>query len=378
MIDNAPPRDVTARDMTDEDVLLGTSSGASMHHSGPARLDPVLPADAFVRAGVPLESHGAGGSTYGASRAKVEIGAAATRPLGRRRRRRERANNEDLLPRGAIVDKFRIDGLLGKGGFAVVYRATHLLLGTRVAIKLLRPKVLERQPTLTSLLCEEARFAACINHPNVVRILDVTTGNALTYIVMEYIDGPSLAQRIARSGPLPPASLLGVGQQIAAGLCAGLEQGLIHRDVKPANILLTKGGDAKLVDFGLAHPSAMPELPRVRSRSLIGTAGYMSPEQADDPETVDFRADIYSLGVTLYEAATGAPPFPIGDPSACMLLHKTQPVPAIASRLPDFPASLSALVLWMLAKDPKHRPSSYQELGAAMDAIAHELGASDV
>ncbi len=354
---------------TEIDILLGSSRLEVTHDGAPARLDPLLPADVFVRGGLIIDSH----RDPTASRGRSE--AAAGRRSGTPRRRRgDRGRDEQLLPRGAIVDKYRIDGLLGKGGFAAVYRATHLLLGTQVAIKLLRPKVLERQPALTSLLCEEARFAARINHANVVRIFDVTSGAALTYIVMEYIEGLSLSQRIERQGPLAPAALLQVGLQVAAGLHAGLEQGLIHRDVKPANILLTNAGDAKLVDFGLAYQSAaVRDGRRARSGSVIGTSGYMSPEQADDPETVDFRGDIYSLGVTLYEAATGAPPFAIGDAQACILAHKTQPVPPPASRVPGFPPAASSLLLWMLAKAPSERPQSYGGLAQQMRRVLASL-----
>jgi serine/threonine-protein kinase len=360
MINDDEANDATAPG----DVLLGSSSRSTAEERALRQLDPVLPADAFVRAGLPLDEHGDASAT-GCDKSRAALG----RRRERQQPRRERARDEEVLPRGAIVDKYRIEGLVGKGGFAAVYRATHLLLGTRVAIKLLRPRVLERQPTLTSLLCEEARFAACIDHPNVVRILDVTSGCALTYIVMEYIDGQSLGQLIVRNGPLAPPTLLRVGIQIAAGLRAGLEQRLIHRDVKPANILLTKSGDAKLVDFGLALPSAVSDVPRARSGSIIGTCGYMSPEQADDPESVDFRADIYSLGVTLYEAATGAPPFPLGDPSKCMLWHKTQAVPPPETRVPGFPTEVSSLLRWMLAKDPLDRPGSYELLSASMQKV---------
>jgi len=329
--------------VTEDDVLLGRPSHRG-HGSGPIPLESELPAEIFAPG--------------------VERPSAPTAPALARPRRRVR--DEELLARGSIIDKYRIDGLLGKGGFATVYKATHLLLGTKVAIKLLRPTILKRQPTLGAQLCEEARFAARINHPNVVRILDVTS-HSLTYIVMEYIEGASLAQRIHRGGPLPPPALLRVGLQVVAGLTVGLEQGLIHRDIKPANILLAKGGEVKIVDFGLARHTAEPiDIPRSRTPTVIGTYGYMSPEQADDPEAVDFRADIYSLGVTLYEAATGSLPFPTSDPGACITLHKTRPIPRLEDKIPGFPASVSSLVGWMLAKDREDRPPSYNALHSAL------------
>jgi eukaryotic-like serine/threonine-protein kinase len=327
-----------------EDVLLGRAQ--SPIEAENARLDPALPAEVF--------STGARRST------------SPTSPVPARLPGRSRGRDEDVLARGAIVDKYRIDGMLGKGGFAVVYRATHLLLGTKVALKLLRPTMLERQPALAAQLCEEARFAARINHPNVVRVLDVTS-HKLTYIVMEYIDGSSLGQRIDRGGPLAAAPLLRIGLQVVAGLQAGLEQGLIHRDIKPANILVTKQGEGKLVDFGLARQSAGREgVPRLRAHAIVGTYGYMSPEQAEDPESVDFRADIYSLGVTLYEAATGSLPFPANDPATCISLHKSRPIPPAHERMSTVPETVSSLISWMLAKKREERPPSYEKLHQSM------------
>ncbi|HYU15529.1 MAG TPA: serine/threonine-protein kinase [Candidatus Acidoferrum sp.] len=325
----------------EEDALLGTPAGGVV---GAERLERVLPAWIFAP--------------------RVERPVSAAPPAPPRPRPRRQVRDEELLAVGSIVDKYRVDGLLGKGGFATVYKATHLLLGTRVALKLLRPTVLRRQPALGAQLCAEARFAARINHANVVRILDVTS-HALTYIVMEYIDGMSLGQRIRRHGPLTPPALLRVGLQVLAGLDAGLEQGLIHRDIKPANILLTRGGDVKIVDFGLArHTSERADPPRVRAKAVLGTHGYMSPEQADDPETVDFRADVYSLGVTLHEAAAGGLPFPAGE-------TRPRPMPRLDHTVPGFPTGVASLVAWMLAQDRDDRPASYASLHSAMaDALA--------
>jgi serine/threonine-protein kinase len=269
--------------------------------------------------------------------------------------------------------------VLGRGGFAVVYRATHLLLGSPVAIKLLRPRVLARQPGLAALLCQEAQFAARINHPNVVRVHDVTHTDRITYVVMEYIDGRSLAETIHLSGRLRPAEVVRVGLGVAAGLRVGLAQGLIHRDIKPANVLLAADGAVKIVDLGLAH-AAVPgdgDVPPPGGRpTVVGTYGYMSPEQALDPQRIDFRSDIYALGVTLYEAATGALPFTARDPARCLELHRTQPVPPPESRVPDLPPALSQLLLWMLAKRAEDRPPSYQTLETSLRRVLDAPGAS--
>jgi len=256
---------------------------------------------------------------------------------------------------GTIVDKYRIEELLGVGGFAAVYRATHLLLHSTVALKLLRPDVVARRPNMAVQLLQEARFAARIEHPNVVRVFDVTHNAAITYIVMEFIRGPSLARLIAERGPLPVADIARIGVDTIDGLQAGLAQGLIHRDIKPPNILLGDNGIARIVDLGLANPIHDRDDGPLRDSTLVGTRGYMSPEQIADPRSVDFRSDIYSLGVTLREAATGDPP----PESQRRDERATSPVPA----------ALALIVRWMVAPDPDDRPSSYRELRDALTAL---------
>ena len=233
--------------------------------------------------------------------------------------------------------------------------------------------MLARHPHLAKLLYEEARFAARIDHPNVVKVFDVTHDATITYIVMEYIDGRSLADTIARGGALPWPRVVAIGAAVAAGLKVALGARLIHRDIKPANILLGRRGEIKIVDLGLvmrAGTQAAELNSTSRRRAAIGTYGYMSPEQAVDPERVDFRADIYSLGATLYEAVVGAPPFPLRDPARCLEMHAHEPPPAPEARAPGVPAALSALLLRMLAKKPDDRFSSYDALARAFDEVA--------
>jgi serine/threonine protein kinase len=267
-----------------------------------------------------------------------------------RSRKRRRPGDAGPLRPGATVDKYRIEELLGVGGFAVVYRATHMLLCMQVALKLLRADVVARRPQLATQLLQEARFAARIDHPNVVKVLDVTHTHDITYIVMELIRGANLARLVDDRGPLPVATVARIGRDVVAGLAAGLEQGLIHRDIKPANILVsTSAGNARIVDLGLAslvEPGA--DDGPLRDATLVGTRGYMSPEQLHAPRTVDFRSDIYSLGVTLREAATGL------APSAPPRAQRT------ASR------ELDAVLDWMVALDPADRPDSYAALDAAL------------
>jgi len=358
--------------------------------------DPVIPDDVFVlpsraRVHAPLSSgvsvRGAGAAMLGGAfrRAGGEAAdrglmtgagllgpTALARPASRRM-------PEETLPRGAIIDKYRIEKLLGKGGFAAVYRATHLLLNTQVAIKLLRPQVLARHAHLAKLLYEEARFAARIDHPNVVKVFDVTHTPSITYIVMEYIDGRSLADTIARGRALPWPRVVEIGLAVATGLKVALEARLIHRDIKPANILLGKRGEIKIVDLGLVlragtmgHEASSSESDASTTgrRAAIGTFGYMAPEQAIDPERIDFRADIYALGATLYEAAVGAPPFPLGNAARCIEMHARELPPAPESRRPGLPPELSALLLRMLAKKPDDRFVSYDALLSALKSLA--------
>lgn len=256
---------------------------------------------------------------------------------------------------GTIVDKYRIEELLGVGGFAAVYRATHLLLHSTVALKLLRPDVVGRRPNLAEQLLREARFAARIEHRNVARVFDVTHTAAITYIVMELIRGPSLARVIEDHGPLPVSRVARIGLDTIDGLQAGLAQGLIHRDIKPPNVLLGDDGIARIVDLGLANPIHDRDDGPLRDSALVGTRGYMSPEQIADPRGVDFRSDIFSLGVTLREAATGEPP-----PQSRR--HGER-------RWPALPAVLAPIVTWMVAPDRADRPGSYRELREALAAV---------
>jgi len=273
---------------------------------------------------------------------------------------------------GSVIDKYRIEELLGMGGFAAVYRSTHLLLRIPVALKLLKPEVVRARPFLAELLCEEARFAAQLNHPNVVRVFDVTHTPQITYIIMEFIEGRSLADTIHSEGPLSLKRVLAIGLDVCRGLQAAAEQGMIHRDIKPANILMTKPGLAKIVDLGLAQQRTDNNKGQ-DSSMVVGTPAYMAPEQALHPESVDFRADMYSLGVTLYHAALGRPPFQGRTPVESISLHQTQPVPPPQEIIPTFPFELSRILLWMLEKDPAARPASYEQLIEGLEETLQSL-----
>jgi serine/threonine protein kinase len=253
-----------------------------------------------------------------------------------------------LLAMGSILDKYRIEELIGTGGFGAVYRATHLVLRTSVAIKHVLPNIVARRPELVAQLIEEARVAATIQHPNVVRIIDATKSPRLTYIVMELIEGPTLARAIKTRGRFERDAVVGLGIDVAQGLEAGLSSGIVHRDVKPSNIVLAKDGHAKIVDLGLARAAHMSR-GTLGARSVVGTRGYIAPELYVDPARADFRADIYSLGVTLTEALRGR----MGE-------SEQTPLPRAEHRL--------AMVLRrMTANDPAERMGSY---GEVIDALS--------
>jgi eukaryotic-like serine/threonine-protein kinase len=283
-------------------------------------------------------------------------------------------NDGDLPEAGAVIDRYRIESMLGAGGFAVVFRGRHLLLDMPVAIKLLRPQVVRRSPELVAALCEEARLAARISHANVVRVHDVHSSDAITFIVMELVDGESLSAMIARKGRLRPARVVRIGHAIASGLRAGLAEHVIHRDIKPANVIIAKSGQPKIVDLGLAIRTSDGHDDRGPTRGPVGTPGYMAPEQALDPDGVDFRADVYSLGVTLYHALVGAPPFPTDQPMRALTLHQTEAIPPPSQRVDGVPPELERLLLWMLERSPKRRPASYDVLLASLRRLQESLG----
>jgi serine/threonine protein kinase len=333
-----------------------------------AYLDVALPRDVFSTAGTPQPDASplaalVGGETSIERRLDSIVRAPESRKAS------ASSSGSGLPPIGSVIDKYRIEALLGTGGFAAVYRATHLLLRISVAVKLLKPDVVKSKPFLAELLCEEARFAAQLNHPNVVRVFDVTHTPQITYIIMEFIDGQSLMEMI-RAGALPVRKVLEIGLDVARGLEAAHASGMIHRDIKPANILMTKPGRAKIVDLGLAAPASGRG---IDAQTVVGTPAYMAPEQAAHPDQVDFRADVYSLGVTLYHAAVGRPPFQGRTPIESISMHQTQAVPRPQDFVPAFPFELSRILLWMLEKEPAARPGSYSQLIEGLEEALQAL-----
>jgi len=277
-----------------------------------------------------------------------------------------RVGDPELPPLGCVLGPYRLERVIGVGGVGAVYRARHVELDSVVAIKWMRPSVVRARP---SLLAEAARFATRIDHPNVIRVHKVATSNEHTYVVMEHVDGPDLSVMIQRKGALPYKVVVRIVRHIGAALAAGLAEQLIHQDVKPSNILLTRAGVTKLADFGLARSSSADVTGATGIRGMVGTAAYLAPEQARDPPRVDFRSDIYSLGITAYHALTGRLPW-----SDHELAQRTEwppgPVVAPPSRLvPSIPAMLDDLIIAMTASRPDERPASYAALDVAVRAV---------
>jgi eukaryotic-like serine/threonine-protein kinase len=289
------------------------------------------------------------------------------RPRGRSTKDLDQALH-DLEPElpgpGQTLDKYLLERPIGIGGFAVVFRARHVLLDTTFALKLLRPTVLRNRPELASLLGEEARVAAKIHHPNVVRVVDVTMSAPYSYIVMEYIAGPDLSAMLRQKGVLPAKMVMRIVGHVAAALRAGLSQQLVHRDIKPSNILLTREGVTKLVDFGLARSHDVA----VNHTAVVGTLGYMSPEHVDSPDAVDHRSDIFSLGVTAYRAVTGVLPVQANNAAQALAVLRSQPITPPRRLNTKVGLEVSDLIMWMLQLDPARRPRDYDVLIAAAEA----------
>lgn len=285
-----------------------------------------------------------------------------------------------------LAGRYRLDEVLAEGGNAQVFRAVDVVLGRDVAVKRLKPE-LAANPVVVERFRREAVAAARLQHPNIVAVFDTLSGQGCEAIVMELVRGRSLRQVLDRHHRLHPVRAADLGAQVADALEAAHQAGLVHRDVKPANILLTPDGRALVSDFGIAKAvAATSDL--TSDQVMLGTAKYLSPEQVTgDP--LDGRSDVYALGVVLYECLTGRPPFEAESLSATALARlRQQPTPVTTLR-PDCPASLAAVVMGCLAIDRAHRPQSAAALAAALrralddptESIARSalgVGAADV
>jgi len=259
-----------------------------------------------------------------------------------------------VLPDLLLDGRYRLEEELARGGTATVWRARDLRLDRPVAVKVLRTTGPDA-PTMLERLRREARAVARLTHPNIVGVHDVAVDGACAYLVMELVEGRSLAAELT-NGPLPVGRAVAIAAQISDVLAAAHAVGVIHRDVKPANIMLTPAGTVKVVDFGIARLPAAGQSNLTGTFQVVGTSLYMAPELARGAPA-DARSDLYALGCLLYAMLTGAPPFTGDDPLAVLHRHLHQPpVPVRAHRV-DVPAELERLVGELLDKDPAHRPA---------------------
>jgi serine/threonine-protein kinase len=275
-----------------------------------------------------------------------------------------------MPPRRRIVgDRYEVGEVIGHGGMAEVHKGRDVRLGRDVAIKLLRPD-LARDPTFQSRFRREAQSAASLNSPSIVAVYDTGEGEIdgiqTPYIVMEYVEGRTLRDLLAAEGRLLPHRAL----EIAAGVCGALEQahaaGIVHRDIKPGNVMITTSGDVKVMDFGIARALTASTATMTQTAAVVGTAYYLSPEQARG-EHVDARSDVYSTGCLLYELLTGTPPFTGETAVAVAYQHvREDPVPP-SSVEPDVPESADAIVLVAMEKNPINRYQSATEMKADIE-----------
>ena len=280
-----------------------------------------------------------------------------------------------LLATGSVLGDFRIEGVVGRGGMGVVYHAVQLSLGRPVALKLIAPH-LAGEEGFRERFVRESRLAASIDHPHIVPVYGAGEADGVYYIAMRFVDGVNLRATIAGAGRLEPHRAARLVRQVADALDSAHGRGLVHRDVKPANILLSQHGGnehAYLTDFGLTKREATAS-GLTASGEWVGTLDYVAPEQLRGGE-VDGRADVYSLGCVLYQCLTGEVPFPRDNELAKLWAHLSDPPPAVSELVPAVPPALSALVGRAMAKDPDERFVSAGELGGAAVAAASETNA---
>ena len=269
-----------------------------------------------------------------------------------------------MIDKGYLLgERYRIIDTLGEGGMANVYLAKDIILQRKVAVKVLRLD-LQKDPQTEARFQREALATSELSHPNIVSVLDVGTDQGLPYMVMEYVDGPDLKEYIQQNYPLDLHQVINIMDQILSAVALAHKHNVIHRDLKPQNILMDKRGNIKIADFGIAV--ALNQSSVTQTNSIMGSVHYMSPEQTRGG-MVTKQSDIYSLGIILYELITGHVPFNGDTPVAIALKHAQEPVPSIRQKNPEIPQALENVVLKATAKDPRDRYSSAQEMKEDLD-----------
>jgi serine/threonine-protein kinase len=278
---------------------------------------------------------------------------------------------------GSEIAGYRVEALLGRGGMSVVYLVEHMRLGRKAALKVLAPE-LARDESFRDRFIRESRLAASIDHPNIIPIYDAGEADGLLYIAMRFIDGADLGRVVRDSGALGVGQSVYVIEQLAGALDAAHERGLVHRDVKPANVLIEPGSErVYLTDFGVAKQTSSPGL--TKTGYFLGTADYAAPEQIEG-RTVDNRTDVYSLGCVLFTCLTGSAPYDRTSEIAVMHAHLAEPPPSLAEHRPGLPRPLDAVIQQAMAKRMEDRYATAHELAtaaraAALDRVRTDAGA---
>jgi len=281
-------------------------------------------------------------------------------------------------PKGLVFGEYTVLDKLGQGGMGVVLKARHRKLGRVVAVKVLPPAAM-KSPDAVKRFYREVAAAGRLVHPNIVTAYDAGENEGIHYLAMEYVDGKDLASVVKERGPLEVKQALDCVLQAAKGLEYAHGEGVIHRDIKPGNLLLDKKGNVKILDMGLARVALAagtddPGSERLtQSGQVMGTCDYMAPEQAEDTRKADHRSDIYSLGCTLYRLLTGKVPYSGDSLVQVLLAHQNAPVPSLRAARPDVPEDVDALFQKMMAKRPADR---YQSMGEVIADVESCLGSS--
>ncbi len=271
--------------------------------------------------------------------------------------------------RGFTIGKYKLLERVGVGGMGQVFLCEHMFMRRRVAVKVLPPAKAE-QPAALGRFYREARAAGGLQHPNIVRTHDIDQDGNLHFIVMDYVDGSNLLDVVKKFGPMDLGRAASYIRQVAAGLDHAFRNGIIHRDIKPGNVLIDRKGTARILDMGLArffrdHTDQLTV--KYDDKIVLGTADYVAPEQVANSHSVDIRADIYGLGATFYFLLAGHPPFPTGTVSQKLLWHRTKDPTLIRQIRPDVPEGMAAVLVRMMAKDPKARYQTPAQVVAEMD-----------
>jgi eukaryotic-like serine/threonine-protein kinase len=268
-----------------------------------------------------------------------------------------------------IAGRYELEELVGSGGMSSVYRAHDRLLERTVALKILHEQF-TRDDDYVERFRREARSVAQLTHPNIVTVIDRGEQDARQFIVFEYVDGENLKDLVDREGPLSPREAIALGLQVARGLAFAHSQGLVHRDVKPQNVLLDADGRAKVTDFGIARALDVDGM--TITGTVMGTSNYIAPEQARG-QPVDEQTDVYSLGCVLYELLAGEVPYDGDNFVSVAMRHVNDPVPSVGELRPDVPPRLDDAIQRAMAKDHLDRFESMAELAVELEACEADL-----